>query len=226
MDPEVTAIQAAPGQAAEPEASERKFIQFPTDKLREINRLATIGRETERSQRSSTLPTQSADLDQNTRAAVDLITTESARATRNELADDFSDLRDVKERFERQDFDQRLAQMEKADYAPYIRDSIANELERLQREHPKTGSVKLLNMAEDAALLKAVKSGAYKSEEAVKESERERLATRTTMASSKGGAAGDRTGITSASEMSAEQLAGDQEALASRFRERFGRDRR
>ena len=224
MEPDVSATLAVPGQAEQTE--DRKFVPFPTDKLREINRLAAIGRETERSQRTSTLPTPSADLDQNTRAAVDLLTSESARATRSELADEFSDLRDVRERLERQDFDRRVEQMEKADYAPYIRDDIATELERLQKEHPKTGSVKLLDMAEDAALLKAVRSGTFKNEEAVKEAERERLATRTSMAAPKGGAAGDRTGATPASEMSAEQLAKDPDALSARFREKFGRDRR
>lgn len=223
MDPEVQATQVAPGQATESE--ERKFVPFPTDKLREINRLAAIGRDTERSMRPN-LPTQNENLDQNTRAAVDLLTSESARATRNELADEFSDLRDVRERLERQDFDRRIEQMEKADYAPYIRDDIANQLERLQKEHPKTGTVKLLDMAEDAALLKAVRSGTFKNVEAVKEEERERMATRTSMSSPKGGVAGDRSTTTPYSEMSADQLSKDPAALAARFREKFGRDRR
>lgn len=225
MEPETTAIFATPGQVAE-QIDERKFIQFPTDKLREINRLAAIGRETERVQRDATLPTKSADLDQNTRAAVDLLTQESARATRSELSSEFQDLRYVSERMDSQDFDRRIEQIERADYATYIKDDIAIELERLQREHPKTNSVKLLDMAEDAALVKAVKSGKFKNEESVKESERERLADRTRMSSPKSGAAGDRSAGTSASEMNAEQLVADPAALSARFREKYGRDRR
>lgn len=225
MEPETTAILATPGQVAE-QIDERKFIQFPTDKLREINRLAAIGRETERVQRDATLPTKSADLDQNTRAAVDLLTQESARATRSELSSEFQDLRYVSERLDSQDFDRRIEQIERADYATYIKDDIATELERLQREHPKTNSVKLLDMAEDAALVKAVKSGKFKNEESVKESERERLADRTRMSSPKRGVSGDRSAGTSVLEMNTEQLVSDPTALAARYRERYGRDRR
>jgi hypothetical protein len=204
-----------------------RMVAYPVRKLQEDRQEIARLREELRA-KESTLPTHSATetLDPAARGAVDLLATESARVTREMLGNDLDDIRTIREQNEQDRFDRKVEQLAQSEYAEYIKDDISTELLRLAKEHPKTAQDKLLDMAEDAALLKAVKSGRLRPESVVSSEVKQSLTDRGRLATPRGGATGDRSEGTSVTEMTAEQLAKDPAALAARFKERYGRDRR
>lgn len=153
--PPTVAPVATPGQVAEPAADtaqSRTYVQFPTDKLRELNRKASAFDRQQREGQHFSNPTPTPSMDPDAEKAVGIIADATAKRMSGEIGD-------VRDELDTMRFERTMQEIEKNPNSKYLRDEIVEEYSRLLDSSPRSKKSDLLEQAQKEAVSRAFSSG-------------------------------------------------------------------